>query len=119
MQHGDGCWLHAPLVRAFRALHEPVAAAASACDAPVQARDTAMPTGSEIEAGDPVRREWLVGESASKQMHEQFRGVRTHSFELWRDTEEGPQLAAGELGYSMGGESRRCPIFTASFGATT
>lgn len=76
-QHGEGCWLHAPLVRAFRALHEPATGAA--------------PTVATSNLKDGTHHEWPD------------RGVRTHSFELWRDTESGPQLAAGELGYSTGG----------------
>ena len=76
-QHGEGCWLHAPLVRAFRALHEPATGAAA--------------TGAGSILKDGTHHEWSD------------RGVRTHSFELWRDTESGPQLAAGELGYSTGG----------------
>ena len=76
-QHGEGCWLHAPLVRAFRALHEPATG-----EAPTLA-------GSTLKDG-AAHHEWPN------------RGVRTHSFELWQDTDNGPRLAAGELGYSTG-----------------
>ena len=95
-QHGKGCWLHPPLVAAFRALHEPAdpklkegAVGGEAC-------------GMEGAACQPLGHTGGLGGGHGGGLGGGH-GVRVHSFELWRETAAGPELVAGELGYSMGG----------------
>ena len=89
VQHGDGCWLHQPLVDIFRALHHALPSEQSHGNTSVATQQHCLRHYQHAFTSDGC---------STPVPSRTPRGVRFHSFELWhRGT-----LVAGELGYSMG-----------------
>ena len=91
-QHGEGCWLHEPLVSVFRALHEASSSSSSAHPSPPS-------TAPPLPPLHPLGHFFPSPVAPTPLAPTAYHGVRFHSFELRRDG----ALVAGELGYSVGG----------------